>query len=82
MKERSASPALFRELRTSGGSHVSADSNLSQRISRSIELPPPELSETGSAAKTYADHLDNDSDNEAELGTELSAGADDVLRQL
>ena len=68
------------ELRSSRGSHVSTSSNRSLQSSGSIKLPPPELGETGSTAKIYADDLDHDAENEAELGTESAAGAEDVPR--
>lgn len=68
------------ELRASSGSHVSTGSNRSRGHSGSIELPPPELGETGSSAKIYADDLDRDAENETELGAELAAGSDDFPR--
>jgi hypothetical protein len=79
-RARSSSLQSSAELRASGGSHVSTGSNRSLGHSALIELPPPELGETGSSAKIYADDLDRDAENEAELGAELAAGSDDLPR--
>jgi|EP01044_Picomonas_judraskeda_P029224 hypothetical protein len=68
------------ELRASGGSDVSTGSHRSHGSSGPIELPPPELGETGSSAKIYADGLEQDAEDEAELGTELAAASEDIPR--
>jgi hypothetical protein len=71
-QQRSASVHSSAELRASGGSDFSSRSMDSHRSSSGqLELPPPELGETGSSAKVYADGFDDhDAENEAELGSE------------